>query len=177
MSVLSTLRHAFNPTYKEGHCWFNAAKNLRPLSKTNGVPLHWVCGARQYHANAERCMWTGMDGRLLPDGRKVEVVHDEKTLRRRWRDTHAWLEDDSGNVYDYIYETDAQFPAEWKNTSRWKMDVGFVNGIHRSRLAELGFQLTPFSLEGQRVVLANLMEWCDDEGFDTEFLLLSQLKV
>ena len=167
MTVLSTLRHTYQPIYEENKCWFNSARNLAPLSKLNGVKLHQVIGCVKWRYAEGDSAYTGYYGKTV-DGKKIAAPYTEDLLRKRWRDTHAWLEDDDGNVYDYLYERETNEVGNHKDHSLWKMNEGFINGLPRSYLADMGYVLTPYSTEGQQIVRGALMYWLDEEGFDDE---------
>jgi len=72
-------------------------------------------------------------------------------FKRKPLDSHAWLEDDDGNVYDFIfpeYDTNARFWGK-KPTfqSPWE-----ILGISKADLAEEGLEYVPANHASRRII-------------------------
>lgn len=151
MTVLSTLR--FYTTLKNDRlcCWFNAAHNLIVYDNF-GKKLHWVVGSLTFVADRKNDLsagWGKNEDHKLRDTDLSDMVEN-------YDDSHAWLEDDEGNVYDYVHTTDVP-PFPLHRRPDWKMEVGFINGVPRRVLARRGYELVPFNEVAQKLLGALLI--------------------
>ena len=73
---------------------------------------------------------------------------------RNYDDSHAWLEDDEGNVYDFFYEENVPPIAHPDLT----LEVGFIDGVPRKVLAQQGYDLRPFNEVAQAAVPCLLLQ-------------------
>ena len=142
MTVLSTLRYT-TFRYVRNQCWYNAAHNIIVYKNLMGKNLHWVVGAVVIWVDRKN----NTKGSIGYDGGKRRDC-DPRNLLRNYDDSHAWLEDEDGNVYDYIFEEDVP-PVDHPD---FTMDAGFVDGVSRKVLAERGYDLRPFNEVGQALV-------------------------
>lgn len=75
-------------------------------------------------------------------------------------DSHAWLEDADGNVYDYIFPKYAWFAEQWGKTptfaTKWE-----VCGISRAELKEEGLEYVPAPRAVQKDILNNVRKMYD----------------
>jgi hypothetical protein len=86
------------------------------------------------------------------------VLRTNFTSRKRWSSTHAWLEDDNGNVWDYIHQEDIDKYKKSPDCSRWKLKAGPIEGIHRSVLKEMGYELYAYPKESIQKVLEEILD-------------------
>jgi hypothetical protein len=121
-------------TYNAGECYFNAAKNLvSPAYKH--LNLHWVCGS------------LGLAGHFEYGGKNWKA----KDFKAKPNDSHAWLEDDEGNVYDYIFDRYAEFAKTWNKKPTFPTSW-CVEGISKADLKEEGLEYVPASEEATEVI-------------------------
>jgi hypothetical protein len=117
-----------------------------------GMDLKYVIGATKYHTHEQTLRGNG----FTEDGKTLRTAED---LKQNWDDSHAWLEDDEGNVYDCITDRDYEMISEWdKFGRRWKMKAGFIQGESYKSLRSKGYELIPFNDEQRKVVLDVLIE-------------------
>jgi hypothetical protein len=151
MTVLSTLRFYTTLKNERQHCWFNAAHNLIVYNNF-GKELHWVVGSLIFVADRKNGLsagWGQNENHNLRDTDLGDMVEN-------YDDSHAWLEDDEGNVYDYVHTTDVPpFPPHRRPD--WKIEPGFINGVPRKVLARMGYELQPFKEVAQKVLGAVLI--------------------
>jgi len=153
----------------KNHCWYNASINLPKLEAKYGCKMKVVVGSASFifengdlsvcgikfshrHTIAEREIrknpnitndeiWVIIKKEMLkgslPNLTMRELIGDE-------RNSHGWVEDEYGNVWDYVFDEGKTIKA------------GFINGVHRSKLAEMGYVLKAFNEESQKFVLETL---------------------
>jgi hypothetical protein len=68
-------------------------------------------------------------------------------MMRNWDDSHAWLEDEDGNVYDYFYEEDIDLMPEQRPD--FTLEAGRIEKVSKADLAKKGYILTPYAIEDQ----------------------------
>lgn len=97
-------------------------------------------------------------------------MDDLKTIRTtrnlmygdNWKDTHAWLEDDEGRVYDCITkESQATMKRHDPNGLRWKLNEGLIIGETKEDLKKKGYEVIPMPMESRELVL----EILSDQGY------------
>lgn len=89
----------------------------------------------------------------------LKTLRDAEDLKYgdNWKDTHAWLEDDEGRVYDAI--TDDDFLTMLRhdpNGLRWKLPQGFIIGETKEDLKKKGYEVIPLPMDCRKVVLDKL---------------------
>ena len=151
------------PRFVRDQCWFNAAHNIRYYKEHEELDLHWVVGSQRFWGSRAEDEWGGVGfyGIKHPDGSKeiFPLDNDLKKARSRFSSTHSWLEDDEGNVYDMIYPEDLDLFKQFKHPIvDWHMEPGLIEGVPRAELAMKGYELTPFSLPAQRIILEKLID-------------------
>ena len=111
-NLLDEFKTKPSPRFVQNQCWYNAVHNILYFKKHRNLSLHWVVGAQVFWANRkeEKFSGVGIKGRKYPDGRKeiltIDRIYDLDDLEDRFTNSHSWLEDDDGNVYDrYILTT------------------------------------------------------------------------
>jgi hypothetical protein len=132
-----------------------------------GMDMKWVVGAVAYHTpklNMEVNGFMGDD---------TFTLRTPENLKENWDDTHAWLEDEDGNVYDYITERDYEMTRLFDPYSRrYKMKEGLILGETYASLKKRGHELIPYNEEQRKVVLDILIERSKTKCPEyTEFLL------
>lgn len=124
--ALSTLRYSL-PQHKKNDCWFNAANNLRHY-QLNGKNLHLVFGSYISYTTLPL-----RDGDAQFYGtRPLDTMRWEVDEAEMWRDylfSHGWLEDDDGNIYDYVFE------GTKKNT--------LIEGVSKAEMARNNYHYYP----------------------------------
>ena len=171
---LSTLRN-HQLIYEEQRCWYNAIINANAYRNVYGLDLKWVVGALKLHSS-KGCV--GSNGFMNYDG--TFTLRQPEDLEEHWDDTHAWLEDDEGNVYDYVTKHDYSLMyALDPYCRRFKLKEGFIIGESYASLKKNGYELIPFDYESRKVVLKGLREYQRSRGEDGEWAyhLLSQVNM
>jgi len=148
MTVLSTLRYT-TFRYVRNQCWYNAAHNIITYKNLTGKNLRWVCGAVIIWADRKNglSMSIGYGGGTRRDLNLRDAI-------RNYDDSHAWLEDDEGNVYDFFYEENVPSIAHPDFT----LEAGFIDGVPRKVLAQQGYDLRPFNEVAQAAVPCLLLQ-------------------
>ena len=153
------------PRFVRDQCWYNAVHNILYFAKHRNLNLRWVVGAQRMWADRRENKFgaIGMRGRKYPDGRKelftIDRFYSMDALANHFNNSHAWLEDDEGNVYDMIYPSDDEFVRSLtENPVSWRLKPGMIEGVPRDVLDQMGYELIPFSLRSQKVVLEALIE-------------------
>lgn len=94
-------------------------------------------------------------------------MDDEKTIRplqnlqedEYWCDTHAWLEDDEGRVYDCITEDDYETMKRHDPRGlRYKLPQGLIMGETKEDLKKKGYEVIPMPMECRKLVWRKLKE-------------------
>ena len=160
MTVLSTLRYT-TFRYVRNQCWYNAAHNIIVYKNLTGKNLRWVCGAVVLWADRKKCRAgsCGFDGAVRRD-------HDLRNLIQNTDDSHAWLEDEEGNVYDCLYDEQVPTFAHPDLT----LEAGVIEGVPRKVLAEKGYDLRPFIPAAQSLVACMLLQNKPDSLESAAFL-------
>ena len=138
---LSTLRYS-TPIYKEAQCWYNAASNIKHY-RLQGKNLHLVLGAHAYitdpnNLNPRTAQFNG----IYPTSKNTWEVKENEI----WAEpafSHGWLEDENGNVYDYIY----------KGRER-----GIIEGESKKSLATRGLHYCHLSPLTEMAVYKHILE-------------------
>jgi len=172
--ALSTLRHSevvaeeMKKIYATDECWYNASINLLNLEAKYDRKMKLVIGSRYYLINDRKLSMCGSDE---SDEQRIRFMKREKLknpnitndelfelsikealsgqytqlslsgLKKDYQNSHGWVEDEYGNVWDYVFEEGKTIKA------------GFINGVHRSKLFEMGYVLKAFNEESQKFVL------------------------
>lgn len=79
----------------------------------------------------------------------------QEDLIRNWDDTHAWLEDEEGNVWDHITEEDIENIKSIDPRKRIKK--GFIQGESYRELLDKGYELIPYTEEQRQDMLKILI--------------------
>jgi hypothetical protein len=121
--------------YKDGQCYLNADLNKARAFKDLGLRV--VYGS------------LGLGGWFEYGGKDWGVAE----FRRKPTDSHAWLEDAEGNVYDYAHKSWSWIARTRGAPVRWQDDAEFF-GEPKKDLARMGLTYLPASTEAQAVICA-----------------------
>ena len=121
------------PRYILNQCYINAAYNRDHIFR--GLGLRLVIGS------------LGLNGHYEFGGEKYTV----KDFKRKWNDSHAWLEDKDGNVYDYIFAHYAFCARTWGKTPTFETDVELV-AMPKDELRKQGLSYVPACAEAQAYI-------------------------
>ena len=161
--------------FVQNQCWYNAVHNILYYQKHRNLKLNWVVGAQVLWANRKNDEFSaiGMRGKKYPDGHKEILTIDRfytlDQLERRFTNTHSWLQDDDGNVYEMIYPDDVKaVMSASADPVSWRLKAGMIEGMPRDVLDQKGCELIPFSLRAQKVVLEAIIEAAEDSRLDEE---------
>jgi hypothetical protein len=122
-------------TYKDGMCYINALTNQQGAFKDLGLRI--VYGS------------LGLSGHYEYGGKDWGV----EEFSRKPSDSHAWLEDWEGNVYDYAHASWSYCARTWGKEVRWADNAEFL-GESKKDLARIGLTYLPASKEAQAVIRA-----------------------
>ena len=159
----------------QNQCWYNAVHNILYFKKHRNLNLHWVVGAQVFWANRKEGKFSGVGikGRKYPDGRKeimtIDRIYDLDDLEDRFTNSHSWLEDNDGNIYDMIYpDDDKEIREKSDDPVSWRLKPGMIEGVPRDVLDQMGCELIPFSLPAQKVILQAIIDENEGGIMDTE---------
>ena len=129
-------------TYKHNNCQINAYINMRNHYKNKSLTL--VFGS------------LGINGWFEYGGKNWSVNDFKKKIDGYSSDCHCWLEDDKGNVYDYLHE-------EYNNwvlfrTKRKMKRTGLIEGVSKKDLANDGIEYIPASFEAQKLLFLSIFD-------------------
>jgi hypothetical protein len=168
-NLLDQFKSKPSPQFVQNQCWYNAVHNIIYFKNHRNLDLHWVVGAQVLWGNRKKGEFTavGMRGKKYPDGRKeilpLDRVYTLEDLEDRFCNSHSWLEDKDGNVYDMIYpDDDKEVRAASSDPVSWRLKPGMIEGVPRDVLDQMGCELIPFSLPAQKVVLQAIID--ENEG-------------
>jgi hypothetical protein len=173
--ALSTLRHSevvaeeMKKIYVENGCWYNASVNLPKLEAKYDRKMKVVVGSASFILKNGDLSICGIndDQRhtffLREKLKNPKITYEEiwamikkevlrgslpnlsrSELKKEYTNSHGWVEDEYGNVWDYVFKEGETIKP------------GFINGVHRSKLAEMGYVLKAFDEEDQKFVLKSV---------------------
>ena len=176
MTVLSTLRHTWTqPHCTLGECWFNAAYNKFIYEKKTGKTLRWVIGGRVRTYDKGKNHYQGF-GFCRANGEYVlNDLLGTNTLVSAWNCSHAWLEDDEGNVYDYSLPEENEFLNNNRPMPLWSVPDGMIEGVPKHILKQQGYDFYPFSHTAQCILIAVILSK-NPNGFPDRIAALDVLR-
>lgn len=123
-------------TYKCGNCYINAYINMRHHYKDKSLKL--VIGSLGINT------WFEYGGK---DWTKKDF---QKKLMGFRSDSHCWLEDSDGNIYDFLFSE----YEDWVmiNTRRKMKRKGLLEGVPKAELARQGVQYVPAPKDAQEML-------------------------
>ena len=104
-------------TYISGECYYNACKNKSVYEKKYKKNLKVVVGS------------LGLNGHFEFGGKNWTA----EDFYKNPFDSHAWLEDDEGNVYDYIFAKYGFFAKHWNKEVTFPLKHEIV-GVSKKEL-------------------------------------------
>jgi hypothetical protein len=129
----------------ENNCSGNCMMNKQAFETINGRQLHMVCGAFGVVKDSKdtQTVWYEW-GANLAEGRTDDFIRS--STQRTSIDSHFWLEDDHGRVYDVLpkYITDVVVPIH-----QARVDVSellcncVIDGIDKEKLRSYGLVYLP----------------------------------
>lgn len=126
--------------YKCGECFYNACYNKQKVFFHQGKRLKMVIGS------------LGLNKHFEYGGKNWKM----KEFKQRPNDSHAWLEDKEGNVYDYIFSHYGYCAEQWGKTVSFPLEWEIV-GISKQALEEeYGLEYIPAPLQTQKMILAHV---------------------
>ena len=124
--------------YSFGECYFNANQNRMTVFK--GMKLTPVYGS------------LGLNGHFEYGGRNHTVADFFKNPM----DSHCWLEDEEGNVYDFIFEEYADIARSWTGSCTFPEDF-HIQGWSKEDLKELyNIEYIAAPVKAQRDIVKNV---------------------
>jgi hypothetical protein len=136
-------------TYKDGQCFFNAFINKRHTYKDKN--LRYVIGSVSFNGFFE------FGGKTW--GLADFVKKHTPGCPPAW-DAHAWLEDDDGNIYDYIFPH-YNCCAVLQTGSKMKVaDNTLWEGISPSNAKKMGVEYVKADKETQTAIFISLYKHC-----------------
>jgi hypothetical protein len=144
-------------TYAKGNCFINAYINKRHHYKDKN--LRYVIGSVAFNGFFEY----GGRNWGLADFKKKNTPGSYV-----W-DAHAWLEDDEGNIYDYIFPF-YNYSAEVNTGSKMKVaDNTLWEGISPSKAKKMGVEYVKADKETQTAIFVSILKHCSkmEERFKT----------
>jgi hypothetical protein len=123
--------------YNFGGCYFNANMNRKTVFK--GMNLTPVYGS------------LGLNGHFEYGGRN----HTVRDFAENPMDSHCWLEDEEGNVYDFIFEEYADIAQRWTGSCTFPENF-HIQGWTKQDLKELyNIEYVAAPIKAQRDIVKN----------------------
>jgi hypothetical protein len=132
-------------TYKANNCYINAFINLRHHYKGKGLKL--VIGSLGINR------WFEFGGR---DWTKSDFA--KKMSGSFQTDSHCWLEDKDGNIYDYLFD-DYDFWVKFR-TNKPMRRKGLLEGVSKTDLRAVGIQYIPADKDTQQMLFLHTYKHC-----------------
>ena len=132
--------------YYSNHCYFNAHYNRKNYQPYNH--LKPVYGSLRING-------TNIFGK---GGRNIKDFKDLQS-------SHCWLEDDEGNVYDYIFDHyytggNRSITPVSKGYSEWE-----IVGLSKKDLKDIGIEFIPANKETQKAIHNSVKKGYENEGW------------
>jgi hypothetical protein len=131
---------------RSGQCFVNAYINKRHCYKDLNLKL--VIGSIAYNG------WFEYGGEHW---RKEDFL--AKYSGWAW-DAHAWLEDEDGNIYDYIFEWDNTVSK--LHTGKPIKHLGLIEKASKYQCSRWGLTYVPADKETQTMIFLKMLKHCKD---------------
>jgi hypothetical protein len=131
MFAEQTINKDVQGLYSDGSCYYNAEYNRLHAFKSLG--LKWVVGG------------LGMNGWFEYGGKKGF------NYSQKWNDSHAWLEDADGNVYDYCQPSWAWYCSANGVSDKLPLGVEF-RGVSKDELKKMGLEYVAAPAKDQKMI-------------------------
>ena len=128
-------------TYKAGNCFINAFINKRHHYKNKNLKL--VYGSLAING------WFEFGGK---DWTLKEFKERNEDGSHRW-DAHAWLEDDEGNIYDYVFKRYDRIARI--RTKRCLPYTGILEGRSKAECEAMGITYVPAPPEVSKAIFVS----------------------
>ena len=132
-------------TYKANNCFISAYINHHNHYKDKNLRL--VIGSFAING------WFEFGGKNWTKERFAKTLTGEHTA-----DAHCWLEDEVGNVYDFIHE-DYAFWVKIRTNKPMKFS-GLVEGMSKADLLGKGIEYVPADKETQQMIFLRIYKFC-----------------
>jgi hypothetical protein len=131
-------------------CFLNAYLNQQGIYKS--LNLKMVVGSVGWNT------WFEYGGNTWT---LIDFVKAKKGKHGGW-DAHCWLEDDKGNVYDYISDTDDLYTRF--RTGKGLKVLGVVAGMSKADLLAQGIEYVPADADTQYAIFKSEMTTIADDA-------------
>ena len=132
-------------------CYINAYKNQQ--SRYKHLNLKVVIGS------------LGLAGHFEYGGKH----HTVKDFAKNPFDSHAWLEDDDGNVYDYIFPQYKSFAEYWGKKPTFPTNWEIL-GVSKKDLLEEGLEYIPAPEKNRADIINNVVALLKKLGFSRDII-------
>jgi hypothetical protein len=122
-----------------GNCYYNAYYNKKYVKEWRNLRV--VVGS------------LGINGHYEYGGKK----HTDKEYYKNPFDSHCWLEDENGNVYDYFFGEYNRMAMLWTG-NRINMSPQVIAKAPKERLRLFGLDYIPASAKAQQDILRNVQD-------------------
>ena len=129
-------------TYYENQCYINSFINKKHHYKNKNLKL--VIGS------------LGLNGWFEFGGKDWGMEEFKKKMGAESSDSHCWLEDDNGNIYDYVFKGYDDI-AEYR-TGRKLGYTGILEGKSKKWCKSAGLTYLPASKEVQTMLFLNVLK-------------------
>jgi hypothetical protein len=123
-------------TYKAGNCYINASINRAHHYKDLGLKM--VIGS------------LGINGWFEFGGRRWAKSDFAAKINGYVTDSHCWLEDAEGNVYDFLFP-EYQYWVRIRTDMPMRM-TGLIEGVSKKTLARSGIEYVPAPMDAQMLL-------------------------
>lgn len=124
----------------QGECYYNASYNR--VNAFKGLGLKMVIGSLGLNSHFE---YGGSNWGL-------------KQFKQKPTDSHAWLEDSEGNVYDYIYDHYAYCAKSWGKKVSFPTEWEIIGISKKALKEEYGLEYIPAKKDVQEMILNYVVE-------------------
>jgi hypothetical protein len=124
--------------YVYGDCFYNACYNQKNIFQ--GKQLKLVIGS------------LGLNGHFEFGGKNWKMGEFKKNPR----DAHAWLEDDEGNIYDYVFSHYGYCAKHWGKKVCFPLDWEIVGISKQALKEEYGLEYISATPETQKMILEHV---------------------
>jgi len=126
--------------YLYGECYYNALYNQQ--NTFMGSKLKLVIGS------------LGLNGHFEFGGKDWKM----KEFKKKPSDSHAWLEDKDGNVYDYIFNRYGECAEYWGKTVSFPLNWEIVGISKQALKEEYGLEFVPAPPPTQKMIMETFVK-------------------
>lgn len=132
------------PTYYEKFCFLNALINQQGIYKDKNLKI--VVGSLGLNG------WFEFGGRDWDTQKFIKKLSHDQPSGFPSIDAHCWLEDEKGNIYDYIFDTYDVYSMV--RTERPLGHLGLIEKKSKKWCKSAGLHYLPASSDAQRTIMA-----------------------